>query len=243
VFGALQGLQGFLAGQLAADAFLRGRAHDGQAASQRFELDLRGFEGTLFHYELVVRHDESSRRAAVERKPYRQTAHSCTSIPRGDRLFADEPTAHHEWFFRPIPAVILASAASESRKQVVDRVQGMERPYVAVALRPSRSARLHGRIGHAFHDGKNFVSWYRTFLQETPATAVRLAGSPPIVPGLQAIKLQSSEWMRGCCCWTVRLRAAHFHWPSANFRMGSESCFCTTPSFMPGARSVAHRIR
>jgi predicted ATPase len=195
VFGALQGLQGFLAGQLAADAFPTWtRTRWDRRASQRFELDLRGFEGTLFHYELVVRHDESSRRAVVEREAVSTNGallyeHTGEEI----RLFVDEPTATPRMVFPGDPrrSFLPLLQASPENKLLTAFKEWNARMWL-FALRPSEiSPDSTVESDMLSTDGKNFVSWYRTILQETPAAASQIwQDLRPIVPGLQAIKLQ-----------------------------------------------------
>lgn len=194
VFSALQGLQSFLAGVLVADAFPAWtRTRWDRRATQRIEMDVQGFEGTLFHYDLIIRHDEGARRTVVEREAVSANGgllyeHTGEEI----QLFSDDPMATPRTAFPGDPRrSFLPLLQARPDNKLLTAFKEWNAHMWLFALRPAEvSPDSNGEVDMLSTDGKNFVSWYRTILQEAPATASQIWHDlRPIVPGLQAIKL------------------------------------------------------
>jgi predicted ATPase len=194
VFNALQGLQGFLAGRLVEEAFPAWtRTRWDMRATQRFEMDVQGYDNTLFHYALVVRQDEGSRRTVVEREAVSANGsllyeHTGEEI----RLFSDDPKVTPRPAFPGDPRrsfLPLLQARPDNRLLMAFK-EWNDHMWL-FALRPSDiSPDSASEATSLASNGINFVSWYRTILQEAPATASEvLQDLRAIVQGLQTIRL------------------------------------------------------
>lgn len=195
IFNVLQGLQGFLSGSMAGDAFPSWTCTRwSQRDRQRFELDVIGLQGTAFHYDLVVRHDQSSRRSLVEHESvstegrllYEQTGD-------GISLYGDGPSTAPKTNFPGDPRrSFLPLLQPRADNQLLMEFKEWLARLWLFALRPADvSPEAAGEAEILSTDGSNFVAWYRTILQESPETVNQIwRDLSPVVPGLQSIKLQ-----------------------------------------------------
>lgn len=195
IFNVLQGIQGFLSGDMVGDAFPSWTCTRwSQRDRQHFELDVIGPRGTPFHYDLVVHHDQTSRRSLVERESvaaegrllYEQTGD-------GISLYGDVPATSPRTTFPGDPR---RSFLPLLQPRADDKLLMEFKEWLGClwlfALRPADlSPEATGEAEILSTDGRNFVSWYRTILQEAPETVNQIwKDLSPIVSGLQAIKLQ-----------------------------------------------------
>jgi len=193
-FSALQGLQAFLSGAPIEDAFQSWtRTRWASRERQRFEMEVIGRGGTPFRYELLVLHEEKTRRSVVEHETVSSSGALLYEQVNGEvRLFGDEPTHAPRTAFPSDPRrSFLSVLQPRPDSRLLAEFKEWHAKMWLFSLRPfDISPDSTGEASILTTDGKNFVSWYRTILQETPAMATQIwEDLRPVIPGLQTISL------------------------------------------------------
>lgn len=194
VFTALQGLQKFLGGALVEEAFEPWTCTRWTSRTrQSFGIEVTGPQGTPFRYELVVRHGENLKQSVVEHEAVSSNGAILYQQAEGEvRLFGDNPTngPHTTFPGEPRRSFLPVLQPRPDNKLLTEFKQWVARMWL-FALRPHEvSPDSRGEVGILDTEGKNFVSWYRNILQESPALATLIwQDLRPVIPGLQTITL------------------------------------------------------
>jgi predicted ATPase len=161
---------------------------------QRFELDVRLARG-LYRYVLVVRHDEGSERAAIEREHVECDGRTLFEYD-GQHVHLHRNDGTRATSF-PVRGVRSFLPQIEVRDETRDLHQFLD------FIRTTWSLRIDARnidvssLSEApalDRDGANFASWYRHVAQERPENLESLFNSlRPAIPGFRALKLVQSD--------------------------------------------------
>lgn len=215
VFEVLRSLSGLLnAGELAESVFPRWSASRwDKRSTQHFELEVE-HEGQPYRYELVVGHDDDSARTYIQEEQLSAAGDLLYRVNKGVvELYGDDVQATPRTTF-PFVGTRSFLPLLESRpdNQRISAFKKWMSGVLLFALNPWAIEAVSQNEGNSIAiDGKNFVSWYRTLVQESPEVVAFVHKDlSSIIDGLHAIRLRNVGPNSRALFFDCRLADRHF---------------------------------
>ncbi len=160
---------------------------------QRLELDAQEPGGPFFQYLLNISHEPARRRVFIERERLTADGNLLYEQAGGEvRLFGDEvsPTPRISFPFDSRRS-FLPVLEPRADNQLITAFKRWLAGMTLFALRPAEFEWSSMSETEGVHfTGRNFVSWYRSVVQESPDVAERVRTSvQPAIPGLTNLRL------------------------------------------------------
>jgi predicted ATPase len=162
---------------------------------QRFELDVRG-NGGLYHYLLLVHHDEEHGSAAIRQERLEKDSRVLFRFDGGYvHLHRNNGAEGASFPFSASQSFIsLIEPREENTDLVWFRDNFLRRVWLG-RLDPTRMADL-AEVEHSTlaRDGSNFAGWYRHLVQESPETVAALTKSlGQVIPHARHLRLSNQS--------------------------------------------------